>query len=239
MKQLNDRFYDLYEKHKTLLEPESSLINPMITYRNVLKKAGLAQTRNPRKRVSRVLLIAAVLAVSALTVAAAVYRASDAFRGVLRVHGNASSTDEMINRTGQVINETSKSGTVDMSLRAAVGDGRTLKVLVDVADRSGKGLAIAQADKNRPEDAFALKTYEITKANGEVLAGSANYSFINVDPSGGKFTILFDYSVMDEAIGGEPLKLRFEDILQSADLKGTALDMGPDDLHKIVSGFKP
>lgn len=239
MKPMDKSFCTLYTEHDTAMDPESGDVNPMTTYQNVLRKAGLAPRQQARKRYFKILLAAAILATAALTAAATVYRASDAFRGALEIHNSAkgsSAADPVVDRTGQVVNQTKKGGAADLSLRAAVSDGRTLKLLVDVTDRSGKGPAIGPG-KGGGE--FGLRAYDLTKENGDFLPGGSSYSFTNIDPAKGKFTILFDYAIAGESIRNETLKLHLEDILQAANLEGTALDMEPDGLYQAVSQFGP
>lgn len=238
MKQTNKEFNALYNQYDTVLEAGGN--DMATTYQKVLKKAGLTSQRRIWKQSSKILLVAAILAATTTTVAAAVYGVKDAFRDVLNIHSSADpnpDTNSILDRTGLLINETEQSGTVDISLRAAVGDERTLKILVDVVDHSGKGLAIMQSNGTLSDNSFGLKTYDITKANGDPLAGSSNYSFINIDPANNKFTILFDYAITGDVIQNETLKLHFEDILQSATLDGTPLNMTSDSLYQIVSSF--
>lgn len=241
MRQTNKDFKALYNKHNTILEPGSDDVDPMGTYQNVLQKAGLAPSKHIRKYAPRrILLIAAALATAVLTIAAAMYSVSDAFRGILSVHHSAkgtSSADPILDRTGLLLSQTQKSDTVDLSLRAVAGDERSLKILVDVVDNSGKGLAIMQPDGTISDRPFSLRRYDITKANGDFLAGSSKYSFINIDPSKNKLTILFDYAIMGDTIRNQTLKLHFEDILQEAELDGAALSMETDALYEIVSRF--
>lgn len=241
MRHNDNDFNNLYCKYEPNMDSGGEDVNPMTTYRNVLRKAGLEPRRREPKRVSKVFLIAAILAVGTLSVAAAVYSASDAFRGVLKIHGGSSvsAADAIVDRTGAVVRETKESGTVDFSLRAVVGDTRRLQVLVDVTDRSGKGLALRQSDGKKSGGLYSLGAYSLTKADGAPLAGSGNYSFVDLDPAKGKFTILFDYGITSEEIRGKTLKLHFEDIFQEADLQGTALQMGKNDLYELVKAFGP
>lgn len=240
MKSMDDGFSSLYEKYDTILETTSEDEDTMKTYQNVLRKAGLAPHRGRRRSVGRVLLVAAVLAAAALTAAAAVYRVSDAFRGALDVHGSAKGSSQsapVVERTGELLSGSQQDGEVQLSLRAAVGDERHLKILVDVTDKSGKKLKVPKADTAGQEGSIALKDYTLTKANGDMLAGSSDYKILHSDPARNQFTLLFEYMISGDTIRGETLQLHIKDIMQYGDRDGDALKMGTDGLYELVSGF--
>ena len=213
----------------------------MNNYENVLSKAGLR--RRGWKRSSKVLLVAAVMATATLTVAAAVYGGSDAFRGILKVQDSAgdqaaptSSAEPVLDRAGMILGNKTQSGGVEVSLRAVVGDERNIKLLVDILNPSGEPLAVKQADGSLSFDMLQFGDV-VLKQSGKPVSGGYGFEVIDNDPTDNKSTLLINYEVTDAPVRGQAYSLQLNDLMQIAVMKGTAIGMEPNDLYNIISQF--
>lgn len=113
--------------------------------------------RNGSPRVLRrpVMLAAAVCAVLiAMTITTVAYymSVSDAFRETLREYADNGETvpiSEMapiVDKSGALIDQTSSSDGIDITLRAIVGDKNGIKILLDITDVSGTPLGVLRED---------------------------------------------------------------------------------------------
>ena len=213
----------------------------MNNYENVLNKAGLR--RRGWKRSSKVLLVAAVMATATLTVAAAVYGVSDAFRGILKMQDSAgdqaaptSSAEPVLDRAGVILGGKAQSSGVEVSLRAVVGDERNIKLLVDIVNPSGEPLAVKQADGSLSADILRFGD-AVLKQSGKLVSGGYGFEVIDSDPTDNKSTILLNYEVTDAPVRGQAYSLKLKNLMQFAVMNGTTIGMEPDDLYNIISQF--
>lgn len=254
MRQYDDRFLELYNQYGTNpSQPDQK--GDATTYTHVMEKIGIKPCG--RRRLTKLLLIAAVVATAGLTAAAAYYSVSDAFRGVLSApetpDGQASaSVAPVIEKSGLLLDGKAESGGIQVSLRAAVGDERSIKLLVDVVDTSGKPLALTQSDGelsggriqfanaalemlNHPRG-YTGHTDEFGVFHGNVSGGYGD-TLIDSDPGDSRATFLMDFSVADAPVRGEKYRLHISDLLQNATMAGAPIGMGADAMSGLAAAF--
>ncbi|MCL2053837.1 MAG: hypothetical protein FWG90_05275 [Oscillospiraceae bacterium] len=134
-----DRVYELVSSKIALSEGVNEEFNDGFSF----TKSRIRLVKRPAVLAAAV--CAAVMAMG-ITVAAYYLSASDAFRGILNEQSPdggiapLSSMSPIVDATGSAVNQTVSSGGIDVTLRGVVGDGQSLKILLDVYDPSGRSL---------------------------------------------------------------------------------------------------
>lgn len=255
MKQFDDAFLELYEIYETDV--------PVLTNaeKDTIYRKALAQVWPKRKglrRSGRILLVAAVLITATLAIAATWYGVSDAFRGILQERnsdgepGPVASMSPLVDSAGKLLGDKAESGGIEVSLRAVVGDEKIIKLLVDVTDLSGNGLAIRQPDGVLSTgdlffDDIALQIidhpegYEGFEDRGRYrgnVSGGRSDKVIRGKPGDSKLTFLIEYDVSESfSVRDRKFRLYLYDLVQFATMNGSPSGMEPGKLYEVVSQF--
>ncbi|MDR2903833.1 MAG: hypothetical protein LBU77_04945 [Clostridiales bacterium] len=243
MRQHNEDFYDLFEDIE-IDAPKPSLQEIDRQHARVLAKMGGTKTRRSASA-GKVVLLAAAFATCLLAVAATYYSVNDLFRPVLKEQTPAGglapvvSMKPVVEKAGQIIDETIVSKGVSVSLRGVVGDASGFKAILDITDSSGKPIALKQNDGTYAEGNYRFNKIDFEPADAESGMGFGFGSSETVlSYTGDKLSLLIDFSLQGlETRPGSKYKLSLTDLVQFGMLPGTNIGMKPGDLYDIVNAF--
>lgn len=140
-----------------------------------------------------------------------------------------------------------QTGGVEVSLRAVVGDGQSIKLLVDIIGQSGRPLAIKQADGTLSTRELFFGDVTLERVGGKPAGGGAQGALmpgvsyrseiIDQNPADNKTTMFCSLNIQNSPVNGETYRLQLRDLMQIATQSGSAIDMEPDALYQLVSQF--
>lgn len=192
-----------------------------VTAAAALKKAGLKRKLTGKRKVGRVLLIAAAVAAGAVvTAAAAGVNVGDMFRGCFTAfnpmsnHSESTSLTqgqlELLNKTGKAINQSVTSNGTTITIKAAAGDQHNALFLMEIDAAKGKILSDGHfSDLRFGESSLSLP--------GTKDAWSGCGGVVPEKSSSSKIVFLWEIADTTHNLQGQEVKLAVKDI---ADYKG-------------------